>query len=64
MLTSGGIAQSIECNGEISFETSPIDRVHVVGGAFIHAGIHLGGRIDFDFRFHSIITDAPFVDLH
>lgn len=54
---------SIECDGEIGLETSPVDRIHVVGGAFVHARVHLSGWIDFDFGLDTIIADTPFVHL-
>lgn len=54
---------SIESNGKIRFETAPIDRVHVVGGTFIDARIHLCGRVNFNFRFDFVLANAPFVHL-
>lgn len=53
----------IESNGKIRFETAPIDRVHVVGGTFIDARIHLCGRVNFNFRFDFVLANAPFVHL-
>lgn len=53
----------IESNRKVRLEASPIDRVDVVGGALVDAGVHLGGRIDFDLRLHLVLADAPLVHL-
>lgn len=54
----------VKGNREIRFETSTINGVHVVGGAFINASIHLRCRIDFDLWFDPIIADAPLMNLN
>lgn len=55
--------KSIERNGKVRLEAAPINRIHIVGRALINASIHLGRRIDFDFRFYLIIADAPLMHL-
>lgn len=46
--TGGTASDLIEGNGEIGLEAAPVNGVHVVGRALVQAGVHLGGRIDFD----------------
>lgn len=53
----------IECNRKICFETSTINRVHIISCAFIDTRIHLCGWINFDFWFYSVVTYSPFVHL-
>jgi len=56
--------RSVEGNGEIRLETAPIDGVHVVGGALVESGVHLGGRVNFDLRLDLVVADSPLVDVH
>ena len=53
----------IEDDGEISFETSPVDGVHVVSCALVDSSVHLGGRVDFDLGLDLVLSDAPLVGL-
>lgn len=53
----------IECDGKIGLKTSPIDRVHVIGGTLVHTSVHLGGRIDFNLRFYLVLSNVPLVDM-
>lgn len=62
-IKSVNVIKLIECNRKICFETSAIDRIHIVCGAFIDTSIHLCGRINFDFRFYSVVSYSPFVHL-
>ena len=54
---------SIECNREIGFEGAPVNRVHIICGAFVNAGVHLSSGVDLDLRFYTIIVYKPLVNL-
>lgn len=53
----------IECNGEVSLETSPVNAVLVVGCAFIDACVHLCCWIDLYLRLHGVLADVPLMNL-
>lgn len=57
------IPRLVERNREISFETPPIDRVHVVGGTLVNARVHLRRGIDLNFGLDLILSDIPLVHL-
>lgn len=57
------IVTLVKDDRKVSFEAPPVDGVHVVGGALVHPGVHLCGRIDFNLGLDLVLPNAPLVGL-
>lgn len=64
MLASIQNTKSVESDAEVRLEGPPVNGVHIISGAFIHAGIHLRRRVDLQLALHLIGPNAPFVHIH
>lgn len=53
----------IENDGKISFETSSIDRVHVISCTLVDSRVHLGGRVNFYLGFELVLSNPPLMGL-